>query len=96
MKPTGLIRSDRQDKQIFKNVLGRTLYKIQLKQNVNVEKLVEESLVNSQLIDSFISEFNTSVNDRLKNDEDFNGILKKQQEDSDDLFNKERFSNSRK
>ena len=53
-------------------------------------------LVIIQLIDSFISEFNTSVNDRLKNDEDFNGILKKQQEDSDDLFNKERFSNSRK
>jgi len=91
------LRSDLQDKQIFKKVLGRTLEKIQLKQNASVDSLVEESLINSQLIDSFSTEFNTSVTERLRNDEDFNEILKKQEgEDNKDLKNKDRFSNSRK
>ncbi len=91
------LRSDLQDKQIFKKVLGRTLEKIQLKQNASVESLVEDSLVNSQLINSFSSEFNTSVTERLKNDKDYDEILKKQDSDEkNDLKNNDRFSNSRK
>lgn len=91
------IRSDMQDKSIFKQVLNRTINKIQMKQNANVEQLVETSLANSQLIESFSNELNTNINERLKKDEDFKQILKKQEEcDDAEVMDKDRFSNSKK
>lgn len=89
-------KSDLQDKQMFKKVLSRTLEKIQLKQNVSGENLIEEGLVNNQLIGNFISEFNTSITERLRTDTDFDTVLKKQEDSSSDLINKDRFSNLKK
>lgn len=92
-----LTRNDLEDKNIFKEVLGRTLNKIQLKQGANVDEMVEASVGNSQLIDSFSSELDANITERLRSDADFNGILKRQ-EDSEDMTvtNKERYQNAKK
>lgn len=92
-----LVRNDLEDKSIFKQVLGRTLSKIQLKQGAKVDEMTEASVANSQLIDSFSTELDANITERLKADADFSVILKRQ-EDSEDMTvtNKERFQNSKK
>ena len=91
------VRSDLEDRSLFRQVLGRTLQKIQLKQAAKAEELVEASLTNSQLIESFSGELDTSITDRLRSDADFGEIVKRQ-EDAGDLaaVNKDRFQNSKK
>lgn len=91
------VRNDLEDKSIFKQVLGRTLSKIQLKQGAKVDEMTEASVANSQLIDSFSTELDANITERLKADADFSGILKRQ-EDSEDMTvtNKDRFQNSKK
>lgn len=92
-----LVRSDLEDRSIFKQVLGRTLKKIQLKQGAKVDEIVEASAGNSQLIDSFSTELDVSITERLKADADFAGIVKSQ-ENSEDMTvtNKDRFQNAKK
>ena len=78
----------------FKKVLGRTLEKVQLKPNVSHEQLIEDSIDHSQLIDSFNTEFDAVITDRLRNDPDFNAIIKKESKEQNDQ--QERFSYSKK
>lgn len=88
---------------LFKKVLNRTLEKVQLKPNINQEQLVEESVDQAQLIDSFSVEFNSVVDERLRQDPDFNTIVKSDNEKTNsqiskpnDPTEKERFLFSRK
>lgn len=98
-------KSDLLTENIFKRVLSRTLEQIQLKSNANEQNLVEESLNQSQLLESFNSELDSAITERLRNDSDFVTILNQQSslkteenEDSveDLIYNKDRFAHSRR
>ena len=86
------MKSELADKHIFKKVLDRTMEKIQFKQNANKEQFTAESMASSQLIDSFSTELNTTINERVRQDSDLKEILKKQDDNNEELINKERFS----
>lgn len=86
------MKSELADKHIFKKVLDRTMEKIQFKQNANTEQFTAESMASSQLIDSFSTELNTTINERVRQDSDLKEILKKQDDNNEELINKERFS----
>lgn len=86
------MKNELADKHIFKKVLDRTIEKIQLKQHANTEQFIVEGMESSQLIESFSTELNTTINERLRHDSDLKEILKKQEEKSEELLNKERFS----
>ncbi len=82
-------KNDLLNVNLFKKVLNRTLEKVQLKPNVSHEQLIEESVDQSQLLDSFSVEFDSVINDRLRNDPDFNTIIKSQNDKHKDSNNKE-------
>lgn len=79
---------------LFKKVLRRTMDQMELKPNVNQADLVDTSISNSQLISSFDSELNTAITERLKNDKDFQAIIKDDDPNADRA--NERFKHSRK
>ena len=102
-------KNDLLTKNLFKRVLSRTLQKIQLKDtasNISEEQILNQSLTQSRLIDSFDTEFDMAVTDRLRHDAEFNEITQKpksKEKDSDGdendemtMYNKDRFQNSKK
>jgi hypothetical protein len=92
-------KNDLLNVNLFKKVLNRTLEKVQLKPNMSQEQLIEESVDQSQLLDSFSVEFDSVINDRLRNDADFNTIIKSQNDkhkNSNNNKEEERFLHSKK
>lgn len=101
-------REDFLTENLFKKVLSRTLKNIQLKANVTEDEFVTSSLNQSQLIDSFDDELNSAINERLRNDTNFISIVNntttsgttnpssKNDDDPNLVYNKDRFSLSRK
>ena len=79
---------------LFKKVLRRTMDQVELKPNVNQNELIDTSLSNTQLISSFDCELNTAITERLKNDKDFQAIIKDDDPNVDGA--NERFKHSRK
>ena len=102
-------KNDLLTKNLFKRVLSRTLQKIQLKDtasNIGEEQILNQSLTQSRLIDSFDTEFDMAITDRLRHDAEFNEITQKSKskekdsngDDNDEMtmYNKDRFQNSKK
>jgi len=102
-------KNDLLTKNLFKRVLSRTLQKTQLKEtasNMSEEQIVNQSLSQSRLIDSFDAEFDTALTERLRHDPEFIEITQKPKakEKQDDekggedasLYNEDRFQNSKK
>jgi hypothetical protein len=96
-------KNDLLTKNLFKKVLSKTLDQITLKSNVDKQDFVENTLQQSQLIDQFDDQFESELNDRLKQDQDYLKLTKddKQEESSshnDHIYNKDkdRFKFSKK
>ena len=104
-------KNDLLTKNLFKRVLSRTLEKIQVKSatsttNLSGEQIVDASLTQSRLIDSFDSEFDSAITERLRHDVDFREITKKaetkekaenaEKNEDSPFYSEERFQNSRK
>ena len=97
-------KNDLLTKNLFKKVLNKTLDQIKLKPNVDKQDLVENTLQQSQLIDQFDDQFESVLNDRLKQDQDYLKLTKDDQQDdmdssssnNDHIYNKDRFKFSKK
>ncbi|CAF0722755.1 unnamed protein product [Brachionus calyciflorus] len=98
-------KNDLAKENLFKKVLERTLENIQLKSEDSQDKLIEETLEKSELIDSFDQEFDLAITERLRNDENLLRIVKNEEDEmekeksSDEstvIYNKGRFSHSRR
>lgn len=94
-------KNDLMKENLFKRVLERTLENIQLKSDVIEEEMIEQTLKKSQLIDYFDEEFDLAITERLRNDTDLMEIIKGEetsanQPDGSVIYNKGRYSNSRK
>lgn len=72
-------KSENMTQTMFKKVLARTMEQIELKQNIPDDELVKASLEHSELIDSFDSEFDAALTERLRSDANFLSILNSQQ-----------------
>ena len=96
-------KNDLLKENLFKRVLQRTLENNQLKSDAQGEDMIEQTLKKSQLIDYFDEEFDLAITERLRNDSDLMEIVKCEDDASDNqttddtlIYNKPRYSNSRK